>query len=88
MVNEKSQTKPSDIECAMCGRDGGPVAECQLCQGSSRFAQKRHFTLSEERQGLNEEERNSRYGRYGGVMPKIVNLPGSINPMQGTPNKS
>ena len=74
------QVKQSEIECSMCGRDGGPTVECELCKGAPRFAQKRHFTLSEERQGLNKEERSERYGRYGDVSPRIVDLPGSFNP--------
>lgn len=87
-MSDREESKPSELECGMCGRDGGPVAGCQLCNGNMRYAQKRQFTLSEERRGLNEQERKDRYGKYGGVMPKIVTMPGGYNPMQGTPNKS
>ena len=79
---QSNKPQPSDIECGMCGRDGGPAVECKVCNGSPRFAQKRHFTLSEERRGMNEEERNERYGQYGEVMPKVIDLPGSYNPFR------
>jgi hypothetical protein len=75
-------------ECGMCGIPGGPQEDCELCNGSSRFLQKRHFTLSEERMGKNKDENASRYGRMGDVMPRIVNLPGTANPPWGNqPNK-
>ena len=84
---QHSAPPASDIECGMCGRDGGPQVQCEVCKGSPRFAQKRHYTLSEERRGLNEEERNDRYGQYGEVGPKVVNLPGSFNPFGPKTNK-
>ncbi len=88
---EQSDTnqKYSDVECSICGRDGGPNVSCQICNGQQRYAQKRHFTLTEERQGMNQEERSNRYGQYGEVNPKIVNLPGSFNPFNNQkPNNS
>jgi hypothetical protein len=73
----------SSTECSMCGRDGGPVPACELCGGNQRYAQERHFTLSEERQGLNPNKDGDRYGLHGDVSPKIVVLPGGYDPRQG-----
>jgi hypothetical protein len=78
MSNEEQPQEPvqrapaSEYECSMCGRDGGPVASCQLCLGNQRFVQKRHFTLSEERRGLNPEEKSRRYGALGEVGPEQI----------------
>lgn len=69
----------SEFECGMCGIDGGPRPECELCHGSVRYRQKRHFTLSEERQGLNPNPGN-RYGRNGEVGPRIAVVPGGMDP--------
>lgn len=77
--NEKQSQEP-ELECGMCGRNGGPAVECDLCHGNPRFAQERHFTLSEERQGKNKKKDDKRYGAYGDVMPRVINLPGSTNP--------
>lgn len=74
------QAQPQALECSMCGRDGGPVASCDLCHGAQRFAQERHYTLSEERQGKNPNPGNDRYGPHGEVGPKIVVLPGGTMP--------
>jgi hypothetical protein len=76
----------SALECSICGRDGGPVVSCEVCGGNQRFAQARAFSLTEERQGLNKEEKKDRYGLYGDVSPNIVVLPGGYDPRQG--NKS
>lgn len=76
---EKSQ-EVSQWECGMCGRDNGPVAECELCHGNQRFVQSRAFTTSEERQGKNPDANQDRYGPYGDVNPRIVVLPGGFDP--------
>ncbi len=81
-MSTETKVQDTEYECGMCGRNGGPIEACDLCKGSKRFLQERHYTLSEERSGLNSKEREARYGRYGAVMPKVVNLPGSANPMQ------
>lgn len=76
-----TSAKPvSDVQCSMCGRDGGPVPECDLCLGNQRFVQSRAFTLTEERQGLNTDEAARRYGRTGDVNPRIIQLPGGFVP--------
>jgi hypothetical protein len=69
----------SEIECSLCGRDGGPIESCNVCNGNKRFVQERHFTLSEERQGVGHSD-PKRYGRDGAVQPKAVRLPGSFVP--------
>ncbi len=79
MSEETNPSQVSELECSMCGRDGGPVAECQLCFGSPRFIQKRHFTLTEERAGKNPDAKK-RYGPTGDVNPKVVVLPGGFDP--------
>lgn len=86
-VPASNKPQASDIECGVCGLDGGPVVECAVCNGQPRYAQKRHFTLTEERRGLNDEEREKRYGRYGEVGPTVIDLPGSFNPFSPKTNK-
>lgn len=76
-----AESQVSDVECSMCGKDGGPIPECDLCHGNQRYRQSRAFTQSEERQGLNPN--HDRYGRTGDVSPKIVVLPGGFDPRQG-----
>lgn len=78
----------SVYECGMCGRDGGPDKDCDLCHGNPRLKQTRSYTLSEERQGMNPEEGERRYGPMGEVSPRIVVLPGGHNPAQGLENPS
>lgn len=86
-VTEEQQAaaqKPvSEYECSMCGKDGGPTPDCELCRGNERFRQSRAFTISEERQGKNPDANRDRYGPYGDVNPKIVVLPGGWDPRQG-----
>lgn len=62
-----------EIECGLCGRDGGSYAECNLCHGRGENV-KRQYTLSDEQAGRAPRER--RYGSEGQVGPRIVNLPG------------
>jgi hypothetical protein len=58
-----------DIECGMCGRDGGPYVGCPRgCNGRKDFVQKKAYTLSEERSGR--APVISRYGEDGNVGPK------------------
>jgi hypothetical protein len=85
MSDQEQPQRPqvSDTECAMCGRDGGPVVGCELCNGNQRYSQSRSFTLSEERQGLNPHKDGDRYGQHGDVSPKIVVVPGGYDPRQG-----
>jgi hypothetical protein len=87
MSDQVKSNEPSNIECSICGRDGGPAPECGLCSGNQSYAQPRHFTLTEERQGLSKDEDNNRYGNYGEVGPVVVNLPGSYNPFSPKTNK-
>lgn len=58
-----------EIECSLCGRNGGPVATCSRgCGGRAEFVQKRQYTLSEERSGR--APKNDRYGDDGAIGPK------------------
>jgi hypothetical protein len=58
-----------EIECSMCGRNGGPYAECPRgCGGRAEFVQTRAYTASEERSGR--APTDSRYGFDGAVGPK------------------
>jgi hypothetical protein len=58
-----------DIECSLCGRNGGPYVGCPRgCGGRADFVQKRAYTLSEERSGQAPD--NKRYGDDGAVGPK------------------
>lgn len=86
MEDTEVKQNPVDetVECSMCGVVGGPEAGCDLCHGSSRYRQARHFTLTEERQGKNPNA-NDRYGRYGEVGPKIAIVPGGAVPGSTTP---
>ncbi len=65
-------------ECSLCGHDGGPMPDCDLCHGNQHYCQTKAYTLSEERRmaAANPE----RYGRTGAVGPKIASVPGSGNP--------
>lgn len=59
----------TEIECSLCGRNGGPYAECARgCGGRAEFVQKRQYTLSEERSGRAPVD--DRYGDSGSVGPK------------------
>lgn len=70
----------SELECSICGHDGGPYPECDLCKGNMRFVQSKAYTLTEERQKAAKDP--GRYGRTGAVGPKIINLPGSGQAIQ------
>jgi hypothetical protein len=59
----------SEVECSLCGRDGGPVEGCTYgCQGNPRYTQSRAYTLSQERSGR--APQTDRYGDQGQVGPK------------------
>jgi hypothetical protein len=59
----------TEIECSLCGRNGGPYVGCPRgCNGRADFAQKRANTLSEENTGR--RPREQRYGEDGSVGPK------------------
>jgi len=76
----------SDVECAVCGLDGGPDADCSICHGNAQ-KQSRAYTLSEERSGRVPEDHESRYRQDGAVGPKIITyLPGSGGPGGGIGN--
>lgn len=58
----------TEIECSLCGRNGGPFAECSRgCGGRAEFVQTRGYTLSEERSGR--APVTKRYGDGGEVGP-------------------
>lgn len=58
-----------EIECSLCGRNGGPYEGCPRgCNGRADFVQKRAYTLSEERSGR--APVTPRYGDDGDVGPK------------------
>lgn len=54
-------------ECALCGRDGGPVPACSTCNGRAGI-QSKAFTLSEMKK--NPELDVQRYGPNGKIGPK------------------
>lgn len=59
----------TDIECSLCGRNGGPYEGCPKgCDGRPEFIQSRAYTLSEERSGR--APVTPRYGEDGKVGPK------------------
>jgi hypothetical protein len=59
----------TEIECSMCGRNGGPyVGAREAVVAVAEFIQSRANTLSEERSGR--RPRPSRYGDDGAVGPK------------------
>lgn len=58
-----------EIECSLCGRNGGPYPECPRgCNGRPEFVQSRAYTLSEEQSGRAPVDK--RYGDGGQVGPK------------------
>jgi hypothetical protein len=66
------------IECSLCGRDGGSFAGCGLCHGGAEN-QDKGYTLSEHRAGRAPQE--NRYDPEGGLNPKTSPLVvgGAIN---------
>lgn len=69
-----SDKQVSELECSMCGLDGGSVPGCDLCRGTARN-QPRSFTITEEARGLN-PDKSKRYGTMGDTSPRIVEVPG------------
>lgn len=66
---EYSPEPEPEIECSLCGRNGGPIEGCARgCNGNPRFIQPRQYTLSEVRTGRAPQE--DRYGDEGQVGPK------------------
>ena len=60
-----------EVECSLCGRDGGPFAGCGTCHGGAP-SQSKAFTLSEHRAGRAPQE--DRYGNEGGLNPRTSPL--------------
>jgi hypothetical protein len=67
----------SEVECGICGKDGGPVADCDICGGNRTFTRPKQFTRTEEIRSAQSDP--GRYSRTGDVSPTIINLPGSAN---------
>lgn len=59
------------IECSMCGREGGAYNGCETCHGRAQ-TQPRQYTLSDQRAGRVPVE-----DRLRDVNPRVVNVPGS-----------
>jgi hypothetical protein len=76
-MQDQEQPINQGIECSVCGRPGGPALDCPMCFGNPNNVQKRHYTLSEERMGMNREAQKARYGLDGAVGPKRAKVPGS-----------
>ncbi len=54
----------SDIECSVCGRDGGPYEGCSRgCDGNPRFIQSAGYTLTQHRNG--DAPKEDRYTNMG-----------------------
>ena len=71
MTEEQQEFDPNEWECSMCGRTGGPNLGCRVCKGNPRFfVRGRHYTMTEERAGLNPAEKARRYGEDGSVGPE------------------
>ena len=66
-------SEPVEIECSICGRDGGAYPDCGMCSGRAQN-QEKNFTLSEHRSGRGPVE--DRYGNDGGLNIRTPNLPG------------
>lgn len=61
--------KTVELECSMCGRDGGVFSGCSICKGNERFnVPLVGHTLSEYRSGRAEQP--ARYGPDAQVGPK------------------
>lgn len=59
----------SEVECSMCGRNGGPFEGCSMgCNGDTRFSVPRAYTLSEIQSGR--APKDDRYGPSGQLGPK------------------
>lgn len=63
---EQSSELPQ-VECTICGRDGEPPAECDICQGSAQV-RKRAYYLSDVHSGKVQDR--DRYGNDGGLEPR------------------
>jgi hypothetical protein len=62
-------SEETEIECSLCGLNGGPYEGCSRgCGGRAEFVQKRQYTLSEERSGR--APVTKRYGDGGDVGPR------------------
>lgn len=77
----QSQPEPT-TECTICGLVPGPSASCTTCHGNQSFIGPRQFTLTEERQRRATQASGTILDE--GVGPRIVALPGSANPNQGS----
>lgn len=66
------------VECSLCGRDGEPPEDCEICHGGAKVQSRAH-TLSDSRAGRVPNE--DRYGADGGLNPKSSPLVvgGAIN---------
>lgn len=62
-----------EIECGICGREGGSSLDCGTCFGRAEN-KPLAFTLSDHRSGRAPKE--DRYGDRGGLNPKTPDLPG------------
>jgi ribosomal protein S14 len=71
----------NEVECSICGLDGGPVEACEVCGGNRGFTRAKQFTRTEEIQGAKSDPK--RYDRTGNVHPTVIHLPGSTNPYKG-----
>jgi hypothetical protein len=72
-MSEEVNPEPEavEFECGLCGASNR--TGCDLCQNdNTRFRQTRHYTLSEERQGLNPDAAKKRYGPQGEVGPEQI----------------
>lgn len=65
----------SEVECVICGREGEPYDDCNICHGQAR-TQSKAKTLSEIRSETSKGN-SSRSGSTAG--PKSVKRPGSQN---------
>lgn len=60
-----------DVECGMCGRDGGTFVGCSTCHGRGGNVPAQ-YTLSQHRSGRAPKE-----NRYESLEPRQPNLPGT-----------
>lgn len=71
----------AEVECSMCGREGGSFVGCGTCHGRAKD-QPAAYTLSDHRARRAPEE--DRYGDDGGLNPKSPNLPGAVTNHPGS----
>lgn len=69
-----------EVECSLCGREGGSFVGCGTCHGRAKD-QPAAFTLSDHR--ARRAPREDRYGGDGGLNPRSPNLPGSAQSPYG-----